>query len=175
MAFVSWIEESHGKPRSEYRMLQLRFELSLPKQKLGMVPLTNMHGHFFKHLQYKYAYGFYRLKFNTLFLTWRQLDALFRINVYNVLKFCSFLLETVGLRMPTWNLTDFAFSNVGSKHPNVPSDKCASAANNTCEATGVFREKLFVLWFVKLITLIIRIKMVLFWFIIIIIKIFYSL
>jgi hypothetical protein len=36
MAVISWTEESHGKPRAEYPMPQLRFELSLPKYKPKM-------------------------------------------------------------------------------------------------------------------------------------------
>jgi hypothetical protein len=62
-------------------------------------------------------------------LDWHNLDALFLINVYNSFEFCSFLVETVGIRVPTINFRDFPLFTVGSSLKSCSSARCASAVN----------------------------------------------
>jgi hypothetical protein len=58
--------------------------------------------------------------------------------VYLGLKFCSPVLEIVGLRVPARHIRDFALFNVCSSCKNCPSARCASAANIVCRDVDVF-------------------------------------
>jgi hypothetical protein len=135
MAIISWTEESHGKPRAEYLMPQLRFGLLLPKCKPKTSLLTNILC-LFSTIYNKMRQHFYNLKFHSLCFTKRQIKAVFLINVYNVLKVCPLLifvcrLETVHillLILLALNITSFFLAD---KHRLL--------------ITPVFRDNLFAL------------------------------
>jgi hypothetical protein len=63
---------------------------------------------FLPHVYYSYANALEYLKLRTLHKRRYHLDALF-IKVYRGLKYCPFLLEAVGLRVPTRYLRNFPF------------------------------------------------------------------
>jgi hypothetical protein len=66
------------------------------------------------------------------------LDALFSTQVYFGFKFCPSVLEIVGLRVPARYIRDFALFNVCSSSKNIPSARCASAADVVCRDVDVF-------------------------------------
>jgi hypothetical protein len=66
----------------------------------------------------------------------------FRIKVFNGLKICPSLLETVGLLVPTRRLRDFTF-NIDSNHRNSPSARSASADNSTSVKILYVQEKMY--------------------------------
>ena len=53
----------------------------------------------------------------------------FLTDVFNGLKYCAALLETVGLRVPNRNFRDFSLFNVDFKRRISPSDRRVSKAN----------------------------------------------
>jgi hypothetical protein len=73
-----------------------------------------------------------------LYVLGDRLDALFLTQVYFGLKFCSSVLEIVGLRVPARYSRDFALFNIFSVCKNCPSARCASAANVVCRNVDVF-------------------------------------
>jgi hypothetical protein len=87
------------------------------------------HRRFFSHLTYSYANVLNHLKSHTLSDRRCHLDALFLLNVYNGLKICPTLLETVGLPLPNRNFRDFKLFHVNLNRRNCPSARCTSAAN----------------------------------------------
>lgn len=67
------------------------------------------------------------------------------VNVYNSLKFCPSLLETVGFHTPTWNFRGFPLFIVHSSHKTCPSGRCASASNTIYKDIDMFNKHLVTL------------------------------
>ena len=63
---------------------------------------------------------------------------LFLTNVFNDLKPCPTLLQTVGLPVPSRNLRGFRLDNVDLKPRNCPSATSASAVNAIGSDTDIF-------------------------------------
>jgi hypothetical protein len=66
---------------------------------------------------------------------------LFLLNVYSGPKFCSTILETVGLHVLIQNLRGFGLLRVHFKCCNSCSTKCASTANAIRRDSGIFTGK----------------------------------
>jgi hypothetical protein len=84
---------------------------------------------FFAQVRYCYALALQESNLHTLHMRRHRLDAVFLTQVYSESKFCSSVLETVGLRVLPRRIRDFALFSVCSSCRNCPSARCASAAN----------------------------------------------
>jgi hypothetical protein len=72
----------------------------------------------------------------------QHLDALFFTQVYRGSKFCSSVLEIVGLRVPAGYIRDFTLLSFCSSSRYCPSARCASAAKVVvCRDIDVFGAK----------------------------------
>jgi hypothetical protein len=69
------------------------------------------------------------MKINTLSAQKLHLDVNFLTNVFNGLKYCPNILETIDLRVSNRNFRDFSLFNVEFKRQNSHSARCALAAN----------------------------------------------
>jgi hypothetical protein len=78
-------------------------------------------------INYNYVLDY--LKLNTLHEGQRYYDVLFIRNLYNGFITCSSLLETVGIRVPIKNLTDFNVFHTSISRRKRPSDRRTLAAN----------------------------------------------
>jgi hypothetical protein len=94
---------------------------------------------FFTQVHNCYSLALEELKVHTLRMRRFRLHALFRNHVYLGSKFCSSVLETVGLRVPAGYIRHFAFFNVCCSCKNCPSARCVSAAIVVCMDVDVFR------------------------------------
>lgn len=64
------------------------------------------------------------------------------IHVSQGSKFCSYVLETVGIRVNSGYIVDFAQFNVGCSSKNCLSARCPSAANIVSRDIGVIGAKI---------------------------------
>jgi hypothetical protein len=96
---------------------------------------------FFPQVGYGCDLALEHLKFHTVHKRRYHLDALFLTQVYRGYKFCPFVLETVGLRVPFRYIRDFSMFSVCSFSKNYPSARCASAANVVCRDVDIFGTK----------------------------------
>ena len=75
----------------------------------------------------------------------------FLTNVFNDLKPCPTLLQTVGLPVPNRNLRDFRLDNVDFKPRNCRSARSASSVNTIGSDTVIFNgisiNELLVFWY----------------------------
>jgi hypothetical protein len=62
---------------------------------------------------------------------------LFLTGVFSDSKYCTILLETVGLRVPNRGFRDFGLFNVDFKFRNSPSARCVSATSATDSVTDL--------------------------------------
>jgi hypothetical protein len=88
--------------------------------------LALCYNRFFPQIHYSYVNALVHQNFHILCTRRRQLEGPFLENVRGGFKFCSTLLETVGICDPIRNVRDFSLFNVGSA-------RCASAAYTVLE------------------------------------------
>jgi hypothetical protein len=93
------------------------------------------HKRFFKDVECYYDNILEEINLQTLHIRRRHFDALFLINVFGGTKYCTPVLETVGLRVPTRNVRNFTTFICSSSH--CPSAKCVSAENAVCKSTNI--------------------------------------
>jgi hypothetical protein len=96
------------------------------------------YNHFFPEVHYCYSLALEELKSHTLRIMRQRLNALSLIQVYLDSKFCPFVLEIVGLRVPARYIRDFPLSNVCSSCKHWPPARCESAANVACRDVKLF-------------------------------------
>jgi hypothetical protein len=65
----------------------------------------------------------------------------FFTQLYRGSKFCPFVLEIVGLRVPARYIRDSTLFSVSSSSRYCPSARCASAANVVCRDIDLFGAK----------------------------------
>jgi hypothetical protein len=97
--------------------------------------------HFFPHIHYNYSLALEHLKLYTLCTRKCHLKPLLLIQVYLSSKLCHFVLETVGLRVLSWYITDLSLFNVSSPSITCPSARCTSAGHVACRDIDVFETK----------------------------------
>jgi hypothetical protein len=94
------------------------------------------HSRFFQFMQYHCSNILEGFNLLTLQIRLRRFDAFFLINVFNGIKCCSFVLETVGLLAPIRNIRNFNMFTCSSSH--CPSARCVSTANAVCKSADIF-------------------------------------
>jgi hypothetical protein len=129
------------RPKLEYASVTWNSITSTDASKLERIQRKFVflcHRSFYSHLPYSYTNALNYLKLHTLSDRRCHLDALFLLQVYSGLKICPTLLETVGLRGPNRNFTDFKLFHVNLNCRNCPSARCASAANAISGDISIF-------------------------------------
>jgi hypothetical protein len=82
------------------------------------------------------------LNFRKFFSNRRHLDALFLINVFKGKINCHYyIMDTVGIRVPTKQIREFSTFSVSSALRYSPSARCVIVGNNICRFLGIFEKK----------------------------------
>jgi hypothetical protein len=106
----------------------------------------------FQDMEYHYGNLLERLHLLTLHNRRRHFDDLFLIKVSSGTTFCPSVLEMVGLRVLTRNISNIPMFTCSSSH--CPSARCVSTANTVCKSTDIFKNSCLSIrslnWFIYL-------------------------
>jgi hypothetical protein len=80
------------------------------------------------------------LHFKTIYSRRRKLDALFLIKLSENKSNCCSIMDTVGHRVPTKQITDFSTFNVSTVSRFSPSTRCVTTADRISKSLDVFNE-----------------------------------
>jgi hypothetical protein len=94
------------------------------------------HKRIFQDVKCHYDNILQKLNFRTLHIRRRHFDALFLTYVFSGTKYCPFILETVGIRVPIRNIRNF--TTFSCSFSQCLSAKCVSAANAVYKSTDIF-------------------------------------
>jgi hypothetical protein len=85
---------------------------------------------------YYYYYSLHHLNFHTLCNRRLHLEEFFLIDVYSGFTSCPFLLETVGVRVPTRNFRDFPLFTAAFSNKSGLSAKCGEPGSSVIIVSG---------------------------------------
>jgi hypothetical protein len=117
-----------------YHYYRLTDSKNLKTYKENLQPFATLD--FFQDVEYHYDNILEKLNLQTLHIRRRHFDALFLINAFSGTKYCSSVLETVGIRVPTRSIRNFTAFSCSFSH--CPSAKCVSAHNAVCKSIDIF-------------------------------------